>query len=152
MKVLGVRCSNRDYTSAILGGTREKPKVLECDTVRYPKGFRTAQSLKWLLQEMESKIKKHDVRRVVMKRYEGMSRGKAYEQRVEHEAMVALAAANRGLTAIFKKPKSTIAKDLGLKGRGHYLRTSLDTSVIPQYDDYEDKAQEAILCAWSELP
>jgi len=55
------------------------------------------------------------------------------------------------MTGIFKKVKSTIAKDLGLKGRGHYLRTELDTSVIPGFAGKPDKEKEAILAAWSEL-
>ena len=62
-----------------------------------------------------------------------------------------VAGGTEGMNAIFKKLKSTIAKDLGLKGRAHYLQTSLDTSVIPGFGGRGGKEQEAILAGWSEL-
>jgi hypothetical protein len=85
-----------------------------------------------------------------MKRFEGHSRGRSFEERVEYEAAVYLACARCGLTTACKKVKSTIAKDLGLKGRAHYLET-LNTCVIPSFSNYTDKEQEAVLCAWSDL-
>jgi hypothetical protein len=151
MKVLGIRCSNRDYAFGVLAGTKTKPETVECGTVRYPKGYSKPQSLKWFLQEIEAKVAKHDIGRMVVKRSERGTWGNAYEDRVEHEAMVSLAGANLGRKAVFKKVKSTIAKNLGLKGRGHYLKTTLDTSVIQGYDERSDKEKEAILAAWSEL-
>jgi hypothetical protein len=44
---------------------------------------------------------------------------------------------------------STISKDLGLKGKGKYLKTKLDTSPIKDFENYAQKVQEAILVAWS---
>ena len=55
------------------------------------------------------------------------------------------------MSGIFRKVKSTIAKDLGLKGRGHYLQTELDTSVIPGFGSKSEKEKDAILAGWSEL-
>jgi hypothetical protein len=106
--------------------------------------------LLWFTLEVEQWIKKYNVQSVVMKRFEGRSRGGSFEDRVEYEAAVYLACARCGLTTACKKVRSTIAKDLGLKGRAHYLAT-LNTSVIPAFSNYTDKEQEAILCAWSDL-
>lgn len=152
MRVLGIRCSNRDYAFAVLTGTKKLPKLVTSDTVIYPKGYIKPQSLKWFLLDIKDLLKKYKIKRIVMKKHEGQTRSKAYEERVEHEAMVSLADADCGVGAVFKKPSSTIAKDLGLKGRAHYLVTSLDTSLIPDYDKLSQKVKEAVLAAWSELP
>jgi hypothetical protein len=61
-----------------------------------------------------------------------------------------LAGGARGMRAVFKKVKSTIAKDLGQKGRSKYL-ANLDTSWAPTFDGFSDKEKEAIQAAWSEL-
>jgi len=49
-----------------------------------------------------------------------------------------------------RQVKSTMAKDLGFKGRGRYLAT-LDTSAIASFTQLDDKIQEAVLVAWSGL-
>ena len=60
-----------------------------------------------------------------------------------------LLSAKLGINEIESKVKSTIAKDLGLKGKGKYLDTKLDTSCIDNFDKFPKKEQEAILVAWS---
>ena len=152
MNVLGIRCSNRDFAYTILNGSKSSPIIVHSDIVAYPKGYSKSQSLKWFLLEIEDLLKKHDIKRIVMKQHEGPTRSKAYEERVEHEAMVYLADEDLGIGAVFKKRGCTIAKDLGLKGRAHYLITSLDTSSIPDYDNLPEKIKDAVLVAWSELP
>jgi hypothetical protein len=151
MNVLGIRCSNKDFTYVVMSGTRNNPVVHHSDSITFPRNYSKPRSLLWFLREIEHLISKHGVRMIVLKGFEGRTRGKTYEERVEHEAAVYMAAAMSGVNGIFKKVKSTIAKDLGFKGRGHYLQTSLDTSVIPNYADKSEKEQEAILAAWSEL-
>ena len=150
MAVLGIRCSNKDFSYAILAGSQLSPTEVDVGRIAYPKGFTKPRSLKWLLQEITDLIKKHAIRVIVIKAFEGRTRGKAHEDRVEHQAAVIIAGANCGLNAIFKKPKSTIAKDLGKKGRARYL-AHLDTSVLPSYDSSIEKIQEAMLSAWSGL-
>jgi len=152
MKVLGIRCSNSDYTFSVLDGTKTSPSLIDTRNLAYPQGFRLPKSLKWFLLEIDALLTNHSIERIVIKGFEGRTRGKAYEERVEHEAMVFLAAENHGLKAVFRKVKGTIAKDLGLKGRGQYLSTSLDTSAIANFDSYDDKTKESIWAAWSELP
>ena len=151
MNILGIRCSNTDFTYAVLTGTKAAPQLVETQTIAYPKGFAKAQSLKWLHQELMGLIQKHSVERIVMKASEGQSKGKPYEDRVEHEAMVYLAAADCGIKAVFKKVKSTIAKSLCSKGKASYLSTSLDTSVFSNFEKHKPKVQEAIFSGWSEL-
>ncbi len=70
--------------------------------------------------------------------------------RVEYEAAVYIGCSEMGRKAVFKKVKATVAKDLGLKGRGKYLET-LDTSVMGGFAVLAPKAREAALAAWSEL-
>jgi hypothetical protein len=117
MTVLGVRCSNRDFAYAILGGSKETPEQVAVRTIPYPKGFAKPQSLHWLAQEVDGLLNRHSVEKIVIKRIEGKTRGGPFEERVEHEAAVMLAGGARGMRAVFKKVKSTIAKDLGQKGR-----------------------------------
>ncbi len=150
MPILGVRCSNKDFAYAVLDGTKGAPQQVELKTLPFPKGFKAAQSLHWLNQEVSDLLEKHAIDKVVIKRFEGRTRGATFETRVEHEAAVMLAAASKGMTAVFKKVKSTIAKDLGKKGRARYLAT-LDTSHFPGYADLSDKQREALQAAWSEL-
>ena len=151
MSVLGIRCSNRDYTFAVLTGTKKSPQLVGSKTLPYPKGFSKSESLKWLLREIESLITKYKVKKIVMNKFQGRIRGNTYEDRVEHEAMVYLAASNQGIASVFKKVKGSIAKDLGLKGRAGYLNTSLNTSLIKDFDNYSDKAHDAIFAGWSKL-
>lgn len=150
MNVLGIRCSNSDYTFAVLCGLRTSPQVIEVNSFSFPTGFAKPQSLKWFYQEIDDLLTRHSVKIIVIKKFEGRTRGNTYEDRVEHEAMVLLAGANHGLKALFKKVKSTISKDLGMKGRGRYLLT-FNTSPISNFDKYSGKAQEALFAAWSEL-
>ncbi len=151
MSVLGIRCSNKDYAFAVLNGTKKSPQLIDSETITYPKGFSKQQSLKWLLQEIEDLIIKYKAEKIVMNKSEARIRGNTYEDRVEHEAMVYIAASNQGITSISKKVKSSIAKDLGLKGRASSLDTSLNISLIKDFKNYSDKSRDAILAAWSKL-
>jgi hypothetical protein len=151
MSVLGVRCSNRDFAYAVLSGTKSQPAQVDVQTLPYPKGFAKPQSLQWLLQEVDGVLNKHSIDKIVIKRFEGRTRGGTFEERVEHEAAVILAGAIRGMKAIFKKLRSQIAKDLGQKGRPKYL-ANVDTSCFRNFDGRNDKEKEAIQAAWSELP
>ena len=150
MNILGIRCSNKDFSYVVMSGSKKAPAIVESSSLLYPKNFTRPRSLLWFTQEIEQLIKKHNVQSVVIKRFEGRSRGGSFEDRIEYEAMVYLACAICGLTTACKKVKSTIAKDLGLKGRAHYLEI-LNTCVIPSFSSCTDKEQEAILCAWSDL-
>ena len=151
MSVLGVRCSNRDITYAILDGKKRKPSLLKMEAISFPKGYSPSQSLYWLFQEIGDLLSQYDITKIVIKRFEGRTRGKTHEDRVEHEAAVMLAGGARGMKAVFKKVNSTIAKDLGQKGRTRYL-ANLDTSFIPGFSKLPAKRQEALHAAWSELP
>lgn len=151
MSVVGIRCSNKDFTYAVMTGSKENPTMKQCASVTIPKNFSRQRALYWMVQEIEQLIEKYDAQKIVMKGFEGRTRGKTYAERVELEAAVYVAGGKNGMNGIFKKVKSTIAKDLGLKGRGHYLQTHLDTSVIVGFDSKSDKEKEAILAGWSEL-
>ena len=152
MIVLGVRCSNSGYAFAVLNGTKSLPVVVEAGSVGCPAGFSRCESLKWFFQEMSDLLARHTVEGVAIKRYEGRAKGgRAYEDRVEYEGVALLAAGNAGVTRASKKASNTIAKDLGLKGRGRYLHTCLDTSPIAGFQGYDEKVQDSIRVAWSEL-
>ncbi len=150
MAFLGIRCSNHDYSFAILSGTKESPKVDQKDTIAFPKGYSKPNSLKWFLQELQELFEKNPSIRVIgIKGAEPMaSRGKAFIERIENETIVYLSAANSGIKAIFRKPKVTIAKDLGLKGKAKYL-ADLECNFFPDFKKESEKIQEAVLVAWS---
>lgn len=152
MSYLGIRCSNKDYSFVILKGNKSSPEIETKGHVSFPKGFSISQNLKWFLQEIEEILQKYHVVVISMKSTEALARkGNLFVARIENEAMVYLAAVNRGIKQVFKKVNSTIAKDLGLKGKGKYLKTELDCSVFPDFDKESDKLKDAILVAWSSM-
>jgi len=121
------------------------------EQTRFPKTFRSRARFPGWFKKIEEIINKHNITKIVMRGFEGQVRTRTtYEERVELETAVYIAAAKCGINAVFKKVRSTIAKDLGLKGKAHYLQ-SLDTSSILGYDERSDIKKEAILAAWSEL-
>lgn len=150
--ILGIRCSNTDYSFAFLKGKKDSPKVVNTKTASFPKGYTRPNILRWLYQEIDDYFSKHkSISHFVVKGAEPMAqKGGSYTERVECEAILFLAAANNGLTAR-RKVKSTIAKDLGLAGRAKALDEDLDTSIITDFKSYSTKEQEAILAAWSDL-
>ena len=150
--ILGVRCSNTDYSFALLKGKKGTPQVVNTKTASFPKGYTRPDILRWLYQEIDDYFSKHKgISHLVVKGAEPMAqKGGSYSDRVECEAILFLAAANHGLTA-GRKVKPTIAKDLGLTGRAKALDEDLDTSVISNFNSCSTKEQEAVLAAWSDL-
>lgn len=150
--ILGIRCSNTDYSFALLKGKKGTPQVVNTKSAPFPKGYTRPNVLRWLYQEFDDYFSKHNgISHLVVKGAEPMAqKGGAYGDRVESEAILLLAAANNGLTAC-RKVKPTIAKDLGVAGRAKALEEDLDTSVIAAFNNYSTKEQEAVLAAWSEL-
>jgi len=150
MAFLGIRCSNHDFSFAILSGTKISLKVDQTENIAFPKGYSKQSSLTWFLQELHTLFEKNPSIKVIgIKSAEPMaSRNKAFVERVEYETIVYLAAANFGIKAIFKKPKVTIAKDLGLKGKSKYLN-DLECPFFPDLKEKSDKIQESVLVAWS---
>jgi hypothetical protein len=151
MRILGVRCSPKDFAYCVIEGTKTNPKLVHYAEVQFPKGYAKPLSLKWLMQEVDDLLRKHSVEAIAIKRPEGLAaRDKYFVERTEFETVFMLVGALRSLKPISKKIKATIAKDLGAKGKAHYL-TTIDTSVIPAFSQFSDKLREAILVAWSEL-
>uniref|UniRef100_Q01T22 Holliday junction resolvase RuvC n=1 Tax=Solibacter usitatus (strain Ellin6076) TaxID=234267 RepID=Q01T22_SOLUE len=149
--VLGLRCSNTDYHYALLSGTKKVPLVEDQGSVSYPGGLKKPAALKWMVDEIQDRLRKSDIDSVVIKGPEpAATRTSSLVERVEYETAAMIACAEVGLKAVFKKVKSTLAKDLGLKGKGKYLQT-LDTSAIPGFSTLSEKAKEAALAAWTEL-
>lgn len=149
MQCLGIRCSNKDYSFVVLSGTKAIPKILYKECNASPRGCSIARRLKWFLQEIEEIIKKFSINEIVIKGAEPIARkGNPYRERIENEAMIFLAAEDKGIKQIVRKSKCTIAKDHGLKGRPKYLAT-LDCSVFPNFEKETPKIREAILAAWS---
>ena len=151
MAILGLRCSNGDYSFAVLSGSLDSPTVDDSGTIHAPKGFSRPQLLKWFFQELQDLHARHGIRCIVMKGSEGMAnRGGSFIERIELEAMAFYAGAELGIRPVHRKVKSQIAKGLGQKGKAKYLER-VDTSVIDSFAQLSPKVQEAVLAAWSEL-
>jgi hypothetical protein len=93
----------------------------------------------------------HGPSRIAVRGFEGWSRDSAFEERVQHEAMIYLGAAQIGLTDVSHKVQSQIAKDFGLKGRARYLK-GMDKTALSGFDALHDKTKDAVLAAWCSLP
>ena len=147
---VGLRCSNLDYTIALMDGTKTNPTLLSTKTFSFPKNYGPAQRLKWLYRELRDLTVRNSISCIAIKGAEPLVRKTtAFVTRVEHEAIAFLVAADAGVRYVVRKTNSTIAKDLGLKGKAKYLSTSLDTTPIPQFVSLASKDQEAVLVAWS---
>ena len=149
--VLGLRCSSRDYAYAVLDGTRANPVVVASGQVQFPKNQSRVQAAYWFYQELEGILAKHKCGGIVIRGSESRTKDKSLIERVEHESMAYPVASQRGIKLVIRKVRSTLAKDLGLKGKASYLSTKLDCSVISEFEKMPEKVQEAVICGWSEL-
>jgi len=150
MKILAVRCSNTDFAYAVIKGTQQSPTVVESTVTGYPKGYEEHALFHWFHQEIAGLLGKHSADAVAVKTAETMvKRSGSLETRIRVEGIALMSAAEAGCANAHRKVKSTIAKDLGMKGKGKYLETKLDTSAISGFDSYNTKQQEAILVGWS---
>ena len=57
--ILGIRCSNTDYTFALLKGRKKTPQLQNIKTAAFPKGYSRPNSLRWFFQEIEDYFAKH---------------------------------------------------------------------------------------------
>jgi hypothetical protein len=149
-RTVGLRFSNKGFAFAVIEGTRTGPTLVKSSFVQCPKAFKACEIAKWAKHELDSIFNKYKPNFVCIKSFEGRSKGNAYEERVRLEGIAHFCAGELGLRDIARKRKSTIAKDLGLKGRARYLST-FDTSAIPTFDELDALVQEAALVAWSDL-
>ena len=152
MNVLGVRCDNKGFTYVIMKGSKTSPELIWSESCNAPAGYPLPRKNFWLYQEIDLLIKEYDINRVALKGAEPSSRkNKTMLDRVELEAIIICASQSNGIKRTVRKIKSTIAKDLHLKGRAKYLKTDLDTSLIKDYEKLSIHKEEALLAAWSEL-
>jgi Holliday junction resolvasome RuvABC endonuclease subunit len=152
MSILGIRCSSKDFSFSIVKGKQDSVTLVDSGTITFPKGYSESDTLKWLSQEIEGIIKKHQVHGIGIKGVEPMGmKGKSYGARMEKEGIIFLQASLCGIKYIKRKVKSTIAKDLGMKGKGKYLETKADFSGISGYDSANKNTQESIQVAVSML-
>ena len=94
-------------------------------------------------------IRNHGINGIVIKGAEGLAaRGRPFVERVEMEGVAQAAAAQEGIVIVPRKVKSTIAKDIGLKGKPKYLSTA-DMSAFPEFATYSSELQDAVLAAYS---
>lgn len=150
MAVYGIRFSNSDYSYCILSGDQDSPVVEDSNRIAFPKGYNEPELLNWLFQEISALLERYPCDILAIKKAEGtVKHSNALETRIQAGAIASLAAAQIGCIQVYRKMSSTVAKDLGLKGKGKYLKTALDTSVIDNFEGYPGKTQEAILVAWS---
>jgi hypothetical protein len=147
--VIGIRCSNQDFSYAILDGTKAAPILINKSTISFPRNYSRCKELKWFYQELEGLKDSYEIKEWGIKGAEPMAqKGKFYAARIENEAMIFLLCANIGNDNVIRKVKQTIAKNLGFKGKSKYLK-EVEFDNIEGYDNCNEKIKEAILVAWS---
>lgn len=150
MKILSLRCSNSDFTYALISGGSQDPVVEEAETESYPKSIKENELFYWFYQEIKEILQRSNADVLAIKAAETtVKRSNALELRMRIEGVALMVSAELGFSEAYRKIKSTIAKDLGLKGKGKYLETQLDTSSVENFNGYTQKKQEAILVGWS---
>lgn len=147
-----MRCSNSDFTYAIINGDKKSPEIVVAKRTAFPKNFSEGERLHWFHQELTAIFVDSKPDAITLKGPEPLvKRSNALDSRLHNEAIVFLVATANGIISVSKKASSTIAKDLGLKGKGSYLKSKLDTSPIDNFDSYSEKEKEAILAGWSSM-
>ncbi len=150
MKMIGFRCSNSDYTYAVIEITEDGAKIDDAKTVPFPKNFCHADILKWLYLEIERLLKDNKPRGIMIKRSEAMaSKGKPFITRVECEAIIFLLASMLNIKYVAGKTKATILKDLGYKGKSKYFKTAVADFSFDEIIRPSDKIIEAVMVAKS---
>ena len=150
MRILANRCSNTDFAYAVIEGAKNSPTIVYVDIIGFPKGYDEPGLFHWFHQEIIGLIDQYQPDGVAIKAAEPMvKRSGSLEIRMRVEGIALMSAAEKGCKIACRKVKSTIAKDLGMKGKGKYLETKLETSQIANYDSYHSKEKEAILVGWS---
>jgi hypothetical protein len=152
MNILGIRCSTKDFTYCVLSGKQDNPNLQHTEIIKFPTGQSESERLNWFYQEIGELITKRSIGGIGIKGVEPMAmKGKNYGARTQIEGMIYLQAAQNGVKYILTKVKSTIAKDLGMKGKGKYLATKMDYSKIPDFDKQKPNSKESIQVALSML-
>lgn len=152
MSILGIRCSSKDFSFSIVKGKQDTVILVDSGTFTFPKSYSESETLKWLSQEIEGIITKYSIHGIGIKGVEPMGmKGKNYGARMEKEGIIFFQAAINDIKYIKRKVKGTIAKDLGMKGKGKYLETKADFSGIVGYDTTNKNTQESIQVAISML-
>jgi len=152
MLILGLRCSTSEFSFAIIDGTQKAHKLIASGRVKYPSGYTHSELLKWLHNEVGGLIIKYKPNGIGVKGTEAMRmKGKSFGERMELEAMIFLQAAENAIKHAERKVNATIAKDLGLKGKGKYLAEGFDYSAIVEFHKMSQHLQEATQVALSML-
>lgn len=150
--VLGIRCTPSEFSYVIIEGSFKSHSLKTSNRMKYPSGYSHCELLKWFYNEIGGSIAKFEITVIGVKGTEAMQmKGKAYGNRMEIEGMIFLQAALNGLSHSMRKVNSTIAKDLGQKGKGKYLADGVDYSSIANFDTMSKNLQEAVQVALSML-
>lgn len=152
MRIIGFRCSNNDYTFAVLEGTKISPVIVAINTISFPKNYTRPAILQWFYLDLQGLLNRYKPNAIFIKKAEGIAaRGKTFVERVGNEAIILLVAGINNIKYVEDRVKSTIARNLGYKGKAHYLKDAFKNSVLEEYENEPEKIKEAILVAWSAL-
>lgn len=150
MRILAIRCSNTDFACAIIEGTQEAPVLISCELTSFPKGYEEHSLLHWFYQEISGQLNGHNPDGLAVKTAESsVRRSNNLELRIRIEGVALMAAGESRCAHACRKVKSTISKDLGMKGKAKYLETQFDSSVLPEFEKLSTKQKEAVLVGWS---
>src|SRR3989339_404637 len=111
MKVLGIRCSNSDFSCATLDGDRGNPTIIQTKRFPFPANFSEGERLHWFYHELDSLIKKLKPDTISLKGPEPLvKRSNSLDSRLHIEGIVFLVADVNGIKNACKKTSATIAK------------------------------------------
>lgn len=151
MPVLGLRFSTKKVWVAIVDGAADSPKLIETKIMAIPNGFEGPEALGWLHLELTDLVKEIKPNCIVLKGTEPMAKkSSSIVARIDNEAIALLVSKQLGINCPGRKVNSTLAKAIAGKGKAKYLK-ELEIDGIPNFQDFSNEQQEAILAALSEL-
>lgn len=136
-----------------MGGSKGQPKLIRIIKKPFPLDYSRVQIIDWFLQELDDFIQANDgINEIIIKSPDAMSRrNTAYEERLENQGVAYLAASRNGIRLVTRKVRSTIAKDLGLKGNSREYAAVDCSQIYTKQSSISEDERDSILAAWSGL-
>jgi hypothetical protein len=84
MQVLGIRCSLKDFSFAVMKGSQKDSSLIDSGAIKYPTGYNEADKMKWFYQEIGELLTKYKINGIGIKGVEPLAmKGKDYGDRMQ---------------------------------------------------------------------
>jgi hypothetical protein len=146
MKSIGIRPHPEQYAYVILEGTQANPRLIDKGIAKCPKAVSDAEMLRWVRQDVQELLTRHNVAEAGIKTVEGNARSKN-TKRLHLEGVVVEGVASH---ACQPRTKLLVTKQIkaatGFNDLARYMATLLEKDSLQEVSSaaYEDAALAAL--------